>query len=161
MGSQLGRTLRVTSWISALIVRTISDFQKELHLTHRLLFCRNDASLRLGEHLYGVPINGKGTFSVRLTGDFDGRLPNISEFRLLGPRIKYLLRAMEMWRPRRFREVFIPAYSGRMDWWVAMFAIFFGVISILSLGFTVYQSVLSQKQLKAALDALNTGTLSQ
>jgi len=58
---------------------------------------------------------------------------------------------MENWRPRTFRELFIPGYSGRLDWWVAMFAIFFGATSIVGLGIVCYQAAVGQKQLAAAL----------
>jgi len=44
-----------------------------------------------------------------------GRLPNLSDFHYLKPQIVYLLRSMEHWRPRTFRELFIPGYSGRLD----------------------------------------------
>lgn len=81
-------------------------------------------------------------------------IPSAAEFGLLAPRIVHLLRRMETWRPRTFREMFIPGYATRMDWWVAMFAIAFGVVSVLGLGIGVYQLYLGQRQLSVALEAL-------
>jgi hypothetical protein len=62
---------------------------------------------------------------------------------------------MEAWRPRSFRELFIPGYSGRFDWWIAMFGAFFGIVTILGLGLSGYQAYVGQRQLAVALLALN------
>ena len=49
----------------------------------------------------------------------------LDEFPYLAPRIVHLLEQMENWRPRMFRELFVPeGYSDRSNWWVSMFAIF-------------------------------------
>lgn len=81
----------------------------------------------------------------------------LKEFPLLGRRMVHLLEQMEGWKPRSFRELFIPGYAARMDWWVAMFAIFFGIISVLGLGLSGYQAFVGQRQLSIALQALPAG----
>jgi hypothetical protein len=149
-----------------LISRTINKFQKELRLTHEILFMRSRSSRKLGEVLYGRSISSKSSRrGVFLFDDvtcvslrdhlFDQTSSNISNFHFFGPRIVYLLQSMENWRARTFCEVFIPGYSDRRDWWVAMFAIFFGFITVLGLGLTAYQTYLAQRQVALALEALN------
>lgn len=143
---------------------TIFNYQAELHNTHDLLFNRSPSSKKLGERFYGRPILGhtNALYRRRLLFNklrIDNQteevevnllspyiLPEFSEFPIFAPRICHLLRSMEEWRPRTFRELFIPGYSKRLDWWVAMFGVFIGIIAILSLGISCYQAVLAQKQ---------------
>ena len=65
---------------------------------------------------------------------------------------------MENWKPHIFREVFIPAYVDRTTWYVSMFAIFFGTISILALVLNVYLIYITQRQLEVSLQALNAAS---
>jgi hypothetical protein len=145
--------------------RTIDEFQKELRLTHEILFTRSLSSRKLGERLYGRSISSTTRWGSFLFDDvtsvslrdhvFDQTSSNISNFRFFGTRIVYILQAMEDWRPHTFCEIFIPGYADRRDWWVAMFAIFFGFITVLGLGLTAYQAYLAQRQVVLALAALN------
>jgi len=143
--------------LSLLTTRRIIDkFQKELELTHAVLFSRSASSQALGERLYGLPIKSQRVVTRSVVLKYNrGRLPALVDFPIFGPRIIHLLRSMEQWHPRTFRELFIPGYSGRLDWWVAMFGAFIGIIAILSLGISCYQSVLGQKQVNLAVQSLN------
>ena len=78
----------------------------------------------------------------------------LKKFPYLAPRMVHLLVRMENWRPRAFRELFIPSYTDRTTWWVAMFGIFFGVMSVFSVALSAYQAVVGQRQLSIALQAL-------
>jgi len=148
-----------------LTVSTVNKFQKELRLTHEILFTRSISSRKLGERLYGRSISSTTAWGSFLFDDvtsvslcnhvFDQTSSNISNFHFFGPRIIYLLQAMENWRPRTFREIFICGYAARRDWWFAMFAIFFGFVTILGLGLSAYQAYLAQMQVALALKALN------
>jgi hypothetical protein len=50
-----------------------------------------------------------------------------------------------------FRELFITEYSGRLDWRVAIFGAFIGIIAISSLEISCYQAVLGRKQVNLAI----------
>ena len=79
----------------------------------------------------------------------------LEQFPYYAPRLVHLLERMENWKPRKFSEVFIPAYVDRTTWYVSMFAIFFGTISILGLVLNAYLIYLTQRQLDVTLQALN------
>ena len=75
-------------------------------------------------------------------------------------RMVHLLESMENWKPKTFRELFIPGYVDRTSWWIAMFGIFFGFMSVLGLvlnGYQIYLGqravYLSQQQINIALQA--------
>lgn len=98
------------------------------------------------------------SYMIRLDArQIQGKLPAaklLEQFPYLAPRMVYLLQRMENWTPRTFGDLFIPAYNARMDWWVSMFAIFFGIMSIVGLAFGAVQTYLAQRQLAVALIAL-------
>jgi hypothetical protein len=142
-----------------LILRAIDEFIQELLLTHEFMFNRSASSRKLGEWLYGCPIGyvGQSDRCIFLgKGDLNSDSSNIANYKYFGPRIRHLLHSMEQWRPRSYRELFIPSYTSRLDWAVAMAALFFGIVSLLGLFFTVWQAVVGQRQLTLALQALET-----
>jgi hypothetical protein len=133
---------------------------KELEMSHALLFTQNDDSRSIGGCFYGgsksikgygghVLFDGKTT--VELDGRFGGRFPGLRDFEVFGDRIAHILRKMEDWKPRTFRELFIYGYKGRFEWWVAMFGVFVGVVSILVLAMGIWATVAAQKQYDLAL----------
>lgn len=93
--------------------------------------------------------------AIHLGNEPESRLPHPTSLRYFGPQVIHLLQSIENWRPRTVRELFIPGYSARLEWWVAMFALFFGIISILGLVVCGYQAYLSKRQLAVALKQLN------
>jgi hypothetical protein len=144
---------------TVLILRAIDEFIKELRLTHEIMFNRSASSRKLGEWLYGCPITHEDRFGDSIflgKGDLNSYSSNLANYKYFGPRIRHLLHSMEQWRPRSYRELFIPSYTSRLDWAVAMAALFFGVVSLLGLFFTVWQAVVGQRQLTLALQALET-----
>jgi hypothetical protein len=147
----------------ALILRAIDEFIKELRLTYEIMFNRSASSRKLGEWLYGCPIKHEDQFGDELKtciylrkGELNSYSSNIANYKYFGPRIRHLLHSMEQWRPRSYRELFIPSYTSRLDWAVAMAALFFGIVSLLGLFFTVWQAVVGQRQSTLALQALET-----
>ena len=156
----------------------IDNLRAEIRKSHALLFHRHTASRKLAEKFYSLKLKrmrylewseltgrdaGKWTGTPALMvrchareidADNAPTAKILKEFPLLAPRMVHLLQRMETWRPRTFRELFITAYSTRMDWWVSMFVIIFGVISVLSLVLGIYQAFVGQKQLSVALEAL-------
>jgi hypothetical protein len=132
-------------------------------MTHALLFTQNVDSLAIGTRFYGARIEkigggdfgnnraGKGPLAVILDAGFDGRFPGLRDFEIFGDRIAHILRKMEDWKPRTFRELFIVGYKGRFEWWVAIFGIFVGFVSILILAMGIWAAVAAQKQYNLAL----------
>lgn len=138
-----------------------------------MLFHRNPESRRLGKQFYGVRI--RQVSRLKFINDKDrgwsqppqymlscpaheldvDDLPVsriFKEFPYLAPRMVRLLERMESWKPRSFGQLFIPGYAGRFEWWIAMFGVFFGVVSLLSLiaslasvGLSAYQIQLSKE----------------
>lgn len=151
-----------------------AKLRQEVQWSRAILFNRNAASRKLGEHFYGVPMKIVGI--SRLAGEtIQSNMEPVSimciypelevdvdnvptatileKFPYLAPRMVHLLERMENWSPRTFRELFIPSYTNRNNWWVAMFGLFFGVMSVMSMGLSTYQAVVGQRQLAVALQA--------
>jgi hypothetical protein len=127
-------------------------------MSHTLLFTQNLDSLALGTKFYGGPIKRYTDFwsarqeaAVFLDDRFGGRFPGLRDFEIFGDRIAHILLRMEDWKPRTFRELFIYGYKGRFEWWVAMFGIFVGVVSLLILTMGIWAAVAAQKQYNLAL----------
>ena len=130
----------------------IRKYKKELALTHALLFARNRESLKIGTKFYGAPINDDESYFRDLDrrifldlGSTDSLL-GIKDFEIFGKRIVIILNAMEEWHPRNFWQLFTIGYTDRMTWWVAMFGMFFGVISILIFMVGLWTAIVAQKQ---------------
>lgn len=143
----------------------MEKLQVEVRKSHELLFSRTPASSRLGERFYGVPLIERPdwkpndwirTLKYVWKGNFVvENIPTakvLKEFPYLAPRLVQLLERMENWKPRTFPELFIPGYVDRTNWWVAMFGIFFGVITVLDLVLNAYQVYLAQRQVAIALN---------
>jgi hypothetical protein len=128
-------------------------------MTHALLFTQNVDSLAIGTRFYGSRIHKSGGYfglpdyraTVILDARFGGRFPGLRDFEIFGDRTAHILRKMEDWKPRTFRELFIVGYKGRFEWWVAIFGIFVGFISILILAMGIWAAVAAQKQYNLAL----------
>ena len=86
---------------------------------------------------------------------FTPNTSDIAAFEFFGPRIVYLLKSMDDWRPRSYEPcatyVSIAGYADRRDWWVAMFALFFGFITVVGLGLTAYQAYLAHAKSRSEL----------
>src|SRR5579859_1681469 len=86
----------------------MNQFQKELRLTHEILFTRSLSSRKLGERFYGRSISSECNYGSYLFDNvnsvylrphvFDQTSSNVSNFRFFGPRIIYILQSMEDWR---------------------------------------------------------------
>jgi hypothetical protein len=104
---------------------------------------------------YGAPIGEYcehyGRFKVDLDEKFEVDYVPTDEvlemFPYLAPRLVNLLEKMEHWSPQTFRELTIPGYADRLSWWGALFAFFFGLISIFVLAVSIYSAILIQLQL--------------
>jgi hypothetical protein len=152
--------------------RNLKALQGEIYRTHSLLLYRDSASLKLASDFYGLPFRESVSADRWATApDFMSKpgcsyredvvtvenMPAekiLQQFPYYAPRMVHLLECMENWKPRTFREVFIPAYVDRTNWYVSMFAIFFGIMSVLGLALNTYQMYLGQRQLTVALQAL-------
>jgi hypothetical protein len=137
----------------------IEDFERELAITHALLFSRNPESRKLASRFYGThriimseseynqyQRSRNDTKYVYLDPRFGGKFPSLNDFKIFRDRIANILRSMEEWRPRTFGQLFTPGYKKKMEWWVAMFGIFFGVISILIFAVGLWTAIVAQKQ---------------
>lgn len=132
----------------------VHEFQRELTLSHALLFGGKGASKSIGSRFYGIDIDF-ATEIRRIFPEDTNKVLEARDFSILHPRIILLLRSMEEWKPRTLRDFFISGYSRRLDWWVAMFALIVGAISFLSLAVSFYQAVLGRKQLSLAQEGKN------
>jgi len=135
----------------------------------------------LARRFYGVPLDEKRRYDDDWSNELSGvwlhrceveNAPTadvLERFPYFANRMVHLLESMENWKPKTFRELFIPGYIDRTSWWIAMFGIFFGFMSVLGLvlnGYQIYVGQralhLSQQQINIALQAfqlqLNTTT---
>src|SRR5271170_1420715 len=130
----------------------------EIEASHQLLFSRSSASLKLARHFYGVPLDtyidefwSEGLLAIYSKPFTDIKSKPVAEalksFPILAPRLVHLLERMENWKPETFHELFIQAYTDRTNWWVAMFRIFVGLMSVLGLALNAYQIFLGQRVL--------------
>lgn len=142
------------SLITYINASAIDKFQRELLLSHTLLFSNKPTSKSIGERFYGFNIDLLNEMRRRYPEN-PNRVHELSDFSILRPRILRLFRCMDEWKPRTFQELFISGYSGRLEWWVAMFAGFVGIISLLSLAVSCYQAFLGQRQLTVTLEGSN------
>jgi len=139
---------------------------EEIKNSHRLLFGRSPASRRLARRFYGVPVFKWKEYldlsnfwweelSHIQLDPFDAENVPIAEllekFPWLAERMVHLLETMENWKPKTFRELFISGYIDRTTWWIAMFGIFFGFVSLFGLILNGYQIYLGQRQMEIAL----------
>jgi hypothetical protein len=131
-------------------------------MTHALLFTQNADSMAIAKKFYGTTIIRQRRLDISESGPtivacvalddrFGGRFPSLRDFEIFGDRMAHILRRMEDWKPHTFRELFVNGYKGRFEWWVAMFGVFVGVISILVLGMGIWAAVVAQKQYNLAL----------
>jgi hypothetical protein len=152
----------------------LKALQDEIFRTHSLLFYRDSASLKLASDFYGLPFRSEASADFWATAPDRMYKPGVRYYRedvvkvenmpaekilqrfpYYAPRMVHLLERMENWKPHTFREVFIPAYVDRTNWYVSIFAIVFGIMSVLGLALNAYQIYLGQRQLAVALQALN------
>jgi hypothetical protein len=133
-------------------------------MTHALLFTQNVDSLAIARKFYGGDVFVAGRWDrldyarlkrtiVILDAGYPrlGRFPGLRDFEIFGDRIAHILRKMEDWKPRTFRELFIYGYKGRFEWWVAVFGVFVGFVSLLILAMGIWAAVAAQKQYNLAL----------
>jgi hypothetical protein len=69
----------------------------------------------------------------------------LKEYPYFATRMVYLLERMEKWNPRTFRQLFVPSYGHRRDWFLGIFGLFFGLVSIISLVLLGYQKFIWEK----------------
>ena len=153
--------------------RDIRRFRREIRESHALLFNRNSASRKIARKFYGVPFSCNIFSTAHWTEELLSIYLNqlqienvpmeraLQDFPWLGERMIHLLETMENWKPTTFHELFTPGYVDRTSWWIAMFGIFFGFLSVFGLALNAYQIYLgqralylSQQQINVALKAL-------
>jgi hypothetical protein len=146
--------------------RDVMPLIEEIENSHGLLFGPSPASRRLARRFYGVPVF-KWTEHYVLRdiwweelshvhlNPFDAENVPIAQlldkFPWLAERMVHVLETMENWKPKTFRELFIPGYIDRTTGWIAMFGIFFGFVSVFGLVLNGYQIYLGQRQMEIAL----------
>jgi len=151
--------------------KTLND---EIGKSHVLLFHNTDSSRKLEQQFYGRLIRKvtQGEEAAMLaTESLYKPIPYmmryqdenvhcnlsahkiVAEFPYLAPYIAILLDKMEHWKPRGFAELFIPEYYDCMRWWMSMFAIFFGITSLVGVGLAAWQGYLAQRALDIALQS--------
>jgi hypothetical protein len=163
MGQQVSLTWKKLTYIRD---REIGEFSREIRASHALLFNRNSASRKLARKFYGVPFAASGTpahwteelLSVHLNPFEIENVPMetaLQDFPWLGERMIHLLETMENWKPTTFHELFTPGYVDRTSWWMAMFGIFFGFMSVLGLVLNAYQIFLGQRAISLSQQQIN------
>lgn len=144
--------------------RDIGRFRREISESHALLFNRNSASRKIARKFYGVPLDGidsrwtEELLSVHLDTCKIENVPMetaLQDFPWLGERMIHLLETMENWKPTTFHELFTPGYVDRTSWWIAMFGIFFGFMSVLGLVLNAYQIFLGQRAISLSQQQIN------
>jgi hypothetical protein len=70
-----------------------------------------------------------------------GNLPRLEDFVLLRPRLHELQRQMNGWRPQTLGELWQRGYKDPLTWYGFIFAVFVGIIGILSLAVSIIQTV--------------------
>jgi hypothetical protein len=123
----------------------------------------------LARQFYGVPLSensihainapwSKELSSVYLQEFYVENIPTekvLECFPWLAERMVHLLETMENWKPKTFGELFIPGYMDRTSWWIAMFGIFFGFMSVLLVVLSGYQIYLGQRALYLSQQQIN------
>jgi hypothetical protein len=130
--------------------RTIRRLHHEIILSYYLLFDRSEASRKLAHNFYDVYRMRTSMYGLDFTPITIDNVP-VAEilkcFPYLGPRIVHLLERMDNWSPRGFRQLFIPSYTDRSNWWIAMFGLFFGFMSIVVVILNILLVYLGWRQL--------------
>jgi hypothetical protein len=93
---------------------------------------------------------------VELQVGFQRRSLRLDDFVLFRERITQILQSMDDWRPRKISDLFVSEYKKRFEWWIAIFRVFFGCISILILGVAIWTAVVAQKQYQWTIQAVQS-----
>jgi hypothetical protein len=149
----------------------------ELQLTYSFFFSRHSKSRQLAKQLFAqdkiaiefvrrtdtsihdtVQLSTETEWPKVYFGQWDtynDNQPDLGDLPFFGPRLLHLQEQMRLWRPRTIRELFIQGYGDRLIWFSVMFGVIIGIIGILSLVFSVVQTVLTLKSYYASVEALN------
>lgn len=70
-----------------------------------------------------------------------GNIPRLEDFVLMRPRLSELHREMNDWRPQGVGDLFRRGYKDPLTWYGFIFAVFVGLIGIMSLAVSIVQTV--------------------
>jgi hypothetical protein len=119
---------------------TISRLHTPLHNNHIITLNR------LGN---GTQSAGKRTVNI-WTWDNQLEKATLEHFRFYTPHLAVLQAQMSDWKPRTFRDLFVPGYKDRFTWFTAFFGLGIGIIGILSLVASIIQIAIAVVALKAS-----------
>ena len=114
----------------------------ELLYSHILFFALNKESQKYAQDSSYLPI---------LIDFRDNYCPKVSfslkDFPLYGPRLHYIQKRMNDWRPQRFRELRVRPYKDPVAHYTFWFAAYFGIVSVLALAMSIIQAYAALKML--------------
>jgi hypothetical protein len=157
----------------------VGALEDEMHLTLILLFWRKEDSRGIAKWIFAPPEprTWHNFFSSRDRSTTDkvcvlesmgfppslvfgaaGLVPkgsiHLNRFRHFRDWISYLRDQIRVWKPRTWREMFVPGYYDRFAWFVAIFGMVFGFIASLGLLASIVQIGLGVAQLRVVYQQL-------